>query len=271
MMFVIIEPSRYVHTTAVRPWVRLLNLPDGQRHIALGKISHEQVPLRQPADDWCPVWLDHLVATASVGYGPSAPAGRQPAIVFDIIIAYQRNIRSHCGYQEFSRHTAWKEITFLRKTHPLVILKSSTQLSYPGEDCNTRQAVCCLRYSFYRYCLTPTKGHWTSHSAISALKSCQITGCRPWYAHTNNFVQQKRNVERGCFLFCGFGSSARSGTLFLVFWWLDRDRIKVINKLTLLLSYNHSVVHDSFRYHLFFSQSKRLINQLCISRNVAKL
>lgn len=45
-----------------------------------------------------------------------------------------------------------------------------------------------------------------NHSVVSALKSFQITWRCPWYAHTNNFCWLKRNVEKSCFLFWGFGS-----------------------------------------------------------------
>ena len=112
MVFVIIKPARYFHTTAVHPRVALLDLPDGQRHIPLAKITHEPVALRQPSVHWRPVWFDHLIGTASAGDGSSAPAWRKPAVVLCVIVAYQSNICSHSGNDVLCRHTTWKYINY---------------------------------------------------------------------------------------------------------------------------------------------------------------
>lgn len=87
LMFVVIKPARYIYPTAINTRVTLLDLPDGQRHVPFPKITHKQVALWQPADHWCPIGFDHLVGAATVWYGPSAPAHRQPAVLFGIIVA----------------------------------------------------------------------------------------------------------------------------------------------------------------------------------------
>ena len=84
-------------------------------------------------------------------------------------------------------------------------------------------------------------------SVVSALKSFQITWCCPWYAHTNNFCWQKRNVEKSCFLFCGFGSLSYKWHNDS-FWWLDRDRTKVINAQYTSVGCFHSCFTHSNTY-----------------------
>ena len=112
LVFVIIEPARYVHTAAVRPWVALFHLPDGQRHIALAQVTHEQVALCQPVDHCRPIWLDHLIGTAAVGDGSAAPAHRKLAVVLGIVGAQQSCFCSHCGYDALRGNTTWRRTTY---------------------------------------------------------------------------------------------------------------------------------------------------------------
>lgn len=88
LVFVIIKPARDIHTAAVHPWVAHLQLPDGQWHITFAEITSEQVTLWQTTDHWCPVWLDHLIGTASVGDVSPAPAHSKPAVIVCIIAAW---------------------------------------------------------------------------------------------------------------------------------------------------------------------------------------
>lgn len=87
LMCVIIEPAQYFYSTAVRPWVTLHNLSDGQRHVTFIKITQEQVALEQSAGHTCSVCLDHFICTVPEKLSSSAPAYSLPAVILSIMVA----------------------------------------------------------------------------------------------------------------------------------------------------------------------------------------
>lgn len=107
MGFLVVEPAGDLHTTAVRPRVCLLELPDGQGQVALSQVPQQLVPLGQSADHRRPVSLDHQVAAASGGQEPFTPACPQPAVISGVVGAPQRDLRSHRGRELLCRGTTW--------------------------------------------------------------------------------------------------------------------------------------------------------------------
>lgn len=107
MGFLVVEPAGDLHTAAVRPRVSLLELPDGQGQVALSQVPQQLVPLGQSAGHRRPVSLDHQVAAASVAQDTSTPARPQPAVIFSVVGAPQRDVRSHRGPERLCRSTTW--------------------------------------------------------------------------------------------------------------------------------------------------------------------